>query len=187
MESVRTAIAVRIGVPRPSNITMNLSPAPIIFVVWAALIAVFDCRRRRIPNSLVVAGLAMALGCALVQSGPFGISAGQSAVGGLVGLAALLPFFALGVMGSADVKVFAVLGTWCGMRALPGLWIAASLAAGVHALWLVMSSGTPLAAIGRQAGPTFEVAGKRGAPYAAFMTLAALGWLAVQSFAGRVR
>lgn len=99
----------------------------------------------------------------------------------MVGLLALLPFFALGLMGAADVKVFAVLGAWCGMHALPGLWMAASLAAGVHALWLLITTRTRLAGFGRHAGATFEIGGKASTPYAAFLTVAAMLWLVLQT------
>ncbi|GGC30047.1 hypothetical protein GCM10011400_15890 [Paraburkholderia caffeinilytica] len=108
-------------------------------------------------------------------------------MGALVGLAALLPFFALGVMGAADVKVFAVLGAWCGMHALLGLWMAASLAAGVHALWLLITTRTRLAGLFRHDGVTFELAGKASTPYAACLTAAASAWLLLQGLSGGVR
>jgi len=158
-----------------------------LFIAWAAVVAACDYRSRRIPNSVVVAGLAAAFGCALVQCGPFGISLGQAAIGALIGLVALLPFFALGAMGAADVKVFAVLGVWCGMHALLGLWMAASLAAGVHALWLLITTRTRLAGLGRHGSPTFELAGKASTPYAACLTVAASAWLLLQGLVGGVR
>ena len=166
---------------------MNVSVGILLFIAWAAVVAICDCRRRRIPNSVVVAGLAAAFGCALVQCGAFGMSLGQAACGALIGLAALLPFFALGAMGAADVKVFAVLGAWCGMHALLGLWMAASLAAGVHALWLLITTRTRLAGLGRHGGPTFERAGKASTPYAACLTVAASAWLVLQGLAGGLR
>ena len=166
---------------------MNLPVVDILFVAWAAAIAICDCRTRRISNSLVVVGLAAAFVCALFQRSPFNISAGQAALGAVVGLVALLPFFALGAMGAADVKVFAALGAWCGMHTLLGLWVAASLAAGVHALWLLVTTRTRLATIGRHAGPTFEVGGKASTPYAACLTVAACAWLALQMSTGVLR
>lgn len=115
-----------------------------------------------------------------------------------MGLIALLPFFAMGVMGAADVKVFAVLGAWCGIHALPGLWIAASLAAGVHALWLLIRSRMahaghtariPFAGAGagRLTGATFEMSGKASTPYAACLTVAAIGWLVLHASGGAAR
>ncbi|WP_297356563.1 prepilin peptidase, partial [Paraburkholderia sp.] len=119
--------------------------------------------------------------------GPFNISLTQAALGALVGLCALMPFFALGVMGAADVKVFAVLGAWCGMHALLGLWIVASLLGGCHAVWLLISTRTRLAAIGRLGEPTFELGGKRATPYAACLTVPAIVWMGLQAFAASVK
>lgn len=167
---------------------MNVSVGILLFIAWAATVAISDCRRRRISNSVVVAGLAAAFGCAFLQYGPFGVSLTQAGIGALVGLAALLPFFALGVMGAADVKVFAVLGAWCGMHALLGLWMAASLAAGVHALWLLITTRTRLAGLVRNHHrATFELAGKSSTPYAACLTVAAGVWLVLQGLAGGAR
>lgn len=159
---------------------MILSVASILFIAWAAAVAICDCRSRRIPNSLVVAGLAAAFICALFQCGPFNIPTGQAVIGALVGMLALLPFFALGVMGAADVKVFAVLGAWCGVHMLLGLWIVASLAAGLHALWLLITTRTRLSVIGRPGTPTFAVAGKPSTPYGACLTVPACAWLLLQ-------
>ncbi|CAE6706228.1 A24 family peptidase [Paraburkholderia domus] len=166
---------------------MNVSVGTLLFIAWAAVVAISDCRSRRISNSIVVAGLAAAFGCAFLQCGPFGVSLTRAAIGTVIGLVALLPFFALGVMGAADVKVFAVLGAWCGMHALLGLWMAASFAAGVHALWLLITTRTRLAGLVRHHGATFELAGKTSTPYAACLTVAASAWLALQGLAGGLR
>ena len=166
---------------------MNVSVGILLFIAWAAVVAISDCRWRRISNSVVLAGLVAAFCCAFFQRAPFGISLTQSGIGALIGFAALLPFFALGMMGAADVKVFAVLGAWCGMHALLGLWMAASLAAGVHALWLLITTRTRLAGLIRQPGATFELAGKASTPYAACLTVAASGWLVLHGMAGSVR
>ncbi|ANB72333.1 A24 family peptidase [Paraburkholderia phytofirmans] len=166
---------------------MSVFVGILLFIAWAALVAISDCARRHISNSVVVAGLAAAFGCAFLQCGPFGVSATQASVGALIGLVVLLPFFALGVMGAADVKVFAVLGAWCGMHALLGLWMAASLAAGVHALWLLITTRTRLAGLVRSHGATFELAGKSSTPYGACLTVAASAWLVLQGLAGGLR
>ncbi len=172
---------------------MNNSAGIFLFLAWAVVVAISDCRARRISNSIVVAGLAAAFGCALFQCGPFDISLLHSGIGAAVGLAALLPFFALGVMGGADVKVFAVLGAWCGMQALLGLWVAASLAAGAHGLWLVIttyvsrSSRAQLGGPVRLTGATFELGGKTSTPYAACLTVAGIGWLVLNASGGAVR
>ncbi|HEV3104711.1 MAG TPA: prepilin peptidase [Trinickia sp.] len=144
----------------------------VLFVVWAAMIAIWDCRARRIPNALVFVGFTAALGCALAHANPFGVALPQSAKGAVLGLLALSPFFVLRVMGAADVKVFAVLGAWCGPSALLGLWVAASLAAGVHALALLIAARTPVA-LWRNGQPTFAVGKRRATPYAAMLAGAA--------------
>ncbi|MFM0740509.1 prepilin peptidase [Paraburkholderia xenovorans] len=155
-----------------------------LFIFWCGVVAICDCRSRRIPNSIVIAGLVTAFACAFVECGPFGISFARAGLGVLVGLLALMPFFALGVMGAADVKVFAVLGAWCGMNALLGLWMAASLAAGIHAAWLLITTRTRLSVFGHREGATFELAGKASTPYAACLTVAACGWLALHALPG---
>src|SRR5579863_6654992 len=108
-----------------------------IFISWALAVVLFDCQLRHIPNWLVIVGLAGA--CVLGASGysPFNIDLSDAALGLTAGLLALLPFYLIGLMGAADVKVFATLGAWCGIHALLALWIVASLAAGVHALYLL--------------------------------------------------
>ncbi|WJF91397.1 prepilin peptidase [Paraburkholderia bonniea] len=145
-----------------------------------------DCRSRRIPNALVIAGFAVAMTSTLLHLNPFGLAPGEALLGAAVGLVALLPFFVLRVMGAADVKVFAVLGAWCGMHPLLGLWVAASLAAGVHAMALLLAARPHVAWGGRRAAPTFALAGRRSTPYAACLTVPALAWLAVQFVTGVV-
>ncbi|MCC8391166.1 prepilin peptidase [Paraburkholderia sp. MMS20-SJTR3] len=170
---------------------MSVLLGTVLFIAWAAVVAISDCRARRIPNSIVIAGLAAAFGCALFAGNPFHTTFIQSATGAVVGLLVLLPFFAFGLMGAADVKVFAVLGAWCGMHALLGLWMAASLAAGVHALWLLIVTRTRLMSLGRagagaRVGATFELAGRAATPYGACLTVAATLWLVLQTAGGRM-
>lgn len=159
----------------------------ILFVAWTAAVAVSDLRHRRVNNAWVVAGLAAAFACAFTARAPFGVAPAQAALGALVGLAALLPFFALGMMGGADVKVFAVFGAWCGVHVLPGLWIVASVLAGLHCAALLVATlvttRTRLAMPGRSrtgAGfePTFEVRGRRATPYVTCLAIAAFAILA---------
>ncbi|RFU47983.1 prepilin peptidase [Paraburkholderia sp. DHOC27] len=166
---------------------MNVPVADFLLVAWAAAVALCDCRSRRIPNSLVVAGLVAAFAVAFLQRNPFDVSMGQAALGFAIGLVVLLPLFVLGVMGAADVKVFAVLGAWCGVHALFGLWVAASILGGMHAVWVLLSTRTRLASLGRQRGPTFAVGEKRATPYAACLTAAAVALLVLHGVAGSVR
>jgi prepilin peptidase CpaA len=180
-----------------------------LFISWALAVVLFDCRLRRIPNWLVIAGLAVA--CVLVASGhsPFHIDLSDAALGLTVGLLALLPFYLIGLMGAADVKVFATLGAWCGFHALLALWIVASIAAGIHALYLLASAvieGRDKSATssldsspnadGYLNGPhdltrtgavrpsryTFIVGGRRATPYAALLAVSAIESLTLHAF-----
>ena len=156
--------------------------ASVLFAVWSALVAWADCRDRRVANWLVAAGGVAAIACAAMRASPLGVSAMQAVFGLVVGLAVLLPFFLLGVMGAADVKVFAVLGAWCGAAALLGVWVAASMVAGVHALVLIVAArvkprDAPAWSPWRNGQPTFAFGARRASPYAAMLVGAAsLHW-----------
>jgi hypothetical protein len=93
-----------------------------LFFGWALAIVLFDCFQRRVPNALVFAGLLLACLLAALGCSPFHASIATALLGVAAGLFALLPFFMIGVMGGADVKVFAALGAWCGVQSLPQLW-----------------------------------------------------------------
>lgn len=172
---------------------MNPLVSSLVFAAWAAAVAVCDYRSRRVPNALVAVGLIAALTFALVHGSPFGMTPVRALAGAAVGLVALMPFFALGVMGAADVKVFAVLGAWCGVDALLGLWVAASLAAGVHAVVLLFTTRVAMrgstASSGSHAGPhagqqassDFVPRTPRGTPYAACLTVPAIAWLVLRA------
>ncbi|MCX4164437.1 MULTISPECIES: prepilin peptidase [Paraburkholderia] len=166
---------------------MNVPFSSLLFVAWTAAIALSDCRSRRVSNALVGAGLVAAFASAFLHHNPFGITPMQAAIGMAIGFVALLPFYALGMMGAADVKVFAVLGAWCGMHALLGLWVAASLIAGAHAVWLLIATRTRLASLVRSKALTFELVGKRSTPFVACLAVPAIAWLGLQVIAGGVR
>jgi prepilin peptidase CpaA len=180
-----------------------------LFIGWALAVVLFDCRSRRIPNWLVMAGLAVACVLAASRHSPFHIDLSDAALGLTVGLLALLPFYLIGLMGAADVKVFATLGAWCGFHALPALWIVASIAAGVHALYLLASAaieGRRKSVAGslesssnsdaylngphdvtgtgpeRPSRYTFIVGGRRATPYAALLAVSAIGSLTLHVF-----
>ncbi|MBU9359480.1 prepilin peptidase [Burkholderia multivorans] len=154
------------------------------FLAWAAFVAASDVRVRRVPNSLVLGGLALAFLSAFLNANPFGISPLSATIGMLIGLIALVPFFLLRVMGAADLKVFAVLGAWCGVHALLWLWIVASLAAGIHALVLMLVSRTPIRALWPQGQPVLMLGGHRATPYAACLVAPAAVWGVYLAVAG---
>jgi prepilin peptidase CpaA len=154
---------------------------------WAAAVAFGDCRARRVPNALVAIGLCAALAASLLHAGPLRMGFAQALAAGAVGFCALMPFYVLGLMGAGDVKVFAVLGAWCGLHALLALWIVATVAACVHALATLVA--LHLRGIAARSQEVRIVAGgvRRGSPFAAFLTLPVLAWLAWQFLTGSIR
>ncbi|WP_174903420.1 A24 family peptidase [Burkholderia pseudomultivorans] len=154
-----------------------------IFLVWTSFVGISDIRFRRIRNSLVVMGLIGAFVSEALHGNPFGTSITQALIGMSVGLICFSPFFVLRVMGAADVKVFAVLGAWCGAQVLLWFWVVASLAAGLHALWLMLLSRTSIVALCRRGTPAMTLGGRRATPYGAFLVLPAAVWLLHLMFA----
>lgn len=155
----------------------------LLFVAWTTTAALSDLRHRRVANAWIAVGLAAAFGCAFTVRAPFGVPPAQAALGALLGFASLLPFYALRVMGAADVKVFAVLGAWCGAHALAGLWVVATVMAGLHSLALLVATRTWPAAFGGGSA-TFELRGHRATPYVTCLSVAALGVLASRYLRG---
>lgn len=158
------------------------------FGAWALAVAVCDVRSRRVSNALVLAGFVAALVAAYARAGPLHIDIGAALLAAALGFVALLPFYLLRVMGAADVKVFAVLGAWCGKEALVALWLVASIAALVHVLALLIAARArrPRAGDGRRAR-VIAVGARRATPFATCLTAPALAWLVLQLVAGSVR
>jgi prepilin peptidase CpaA len=111
----------------------------------AALAAMCDVRTGRVPNVLTFGAMAGGLLFSAIHSGGWGLL--TSLLGCVIGLALFLPLFVLGGMGGGDVKLLAAVGAWLGpvgaLRA--ALW--ASLAGGVLAVIVGISSGYLSAAL----------------------------------------
>lgn len=132
---------------------MEHSFAPILLVFAALMIAAVACdlHSRRIPNGLVLAGMALGLlfqtvapsGGGLFVGGSAGgaIGFGQALLGAAVGLALLMPMYALRTLGAGDVKLLGMVGMWLG--AGPVAWAAlwTLLAGGALALVVALGSG----------------------------------------------
>jgi prepilin peptidase CpaA len=102
-------------------------------LIWAAYI---DGKQLRVPNWLtfpmVVSGLiysAWAGGWAGFQDGFFGM---------LVGLACLLPLYAVGGMGAGDVKLLAGVGAWMGVSATFYAFCVSTVVGAVMAVLMVL-------------------------------------------------
>jgi prepilin peptidase CpaA len=102
-----------------------------VFVAVLLSAASLDLRHRRIPNSVTVGGASAALVIgALVEGGlPTSAFAGM-----LVGLVVSFPFFAFGIVGAGDAKLFAAVGAFLGPAALLPAALYGGIAGGVLAV-----------------------------------------------------
>lgn len=125
--------------------------------------AVSDVRTRRIPNQLVLAGLAAAL---ILRAG-WGLGAVWYGVAGLLIAFALgFPLFLLRAMGGGDVKFMAACGAFVGLPLIGRAALYAALAGVVVAVWVIVQQRVPLVAWVRtkelmRAGLTFGRSGER--------------------------
>lgn len=110
---------------------------PTLFVVIAATVS--DLRTRRIPNWLVLPFLLAGMAVCGVTGGWPGL--GRSALGALLGAAALGIFYLAGGMGMGDVKLFAAIGAWVGPSQLVFAFVFMGLAGGLMALTLALRGG----------------------------------------------
>lgn len=109
-----------------TNTTALILSALLATAVW------FDVRQRRIPNLLIIIGLAVGLLSGALQGG--WAELGRHALGAVAGLAILLPFFVLRVLGAGDAKLMAVVGGFTGVFPLLFITLYTFIAGGILAL-----------------------------------------------------
>lgn len=161
------------------------------WILWLLAVAAFDFHQRRVPNWLSLAGAVAAIAVLMCNTQPFGIGWANAAGGAAVGFGVLLMLYATGLMGAGDVKFAGALGLWVGFAPLMPIWVGASLLAGVHAaLWLALDqwpvaprlaialSGLPRVGTAAATPALSRRARRRHIPYAAYLSLATLAWLA---------
>nr|WP_216621494.1 prepilin peptidase [Cupriavidus necator] len=141
-----------------------------------------DFAYRRVPN-LLLAIAVLALGLALIAGQAAEPSLAARLVGAGLGLAVTLPVYALGRMAAGDVKFLTVAGLFTGPQGLVVAWVVGSLLGLVHALLaLALARRTPAAdhALPSQDQPlpTARFSLARGIPYAAYLAVGVLAWLA---------
>lgn len=98
------------------------------FVFWGLTLIVFNITRNKIPNLLVIVGGLLAAFQVILNCSPFAISEFDALCGLVAASIAFIPLFATGLIGGADLKVFAVLGAWCGVHGIAIVWLAATCA-----------------------------------------------------------
>lgn len=125
---------------------------PVIIVTHALLVAllvpavVVDLRSRRIPNRLVLSGIALAFiahATALITgSVPLAGPAWWSPLTGLLGgFALLMPLYLLRATGAGDVKLMAMVGAFVGAQAVLDATLYTLLAGGLLALVFMLGRG----------------------------------------------
>jgi len=111
----------------------------------ASLAAIVDVRSRRIPNwltgSLVLGGLLFNVW----RGGIVGV--GLALAGAALGLAILLPFYAVRAIGAGDVKLLAGLGAVLGPQMLVSVAVYAALAGGVISAIMLARGGRLLSVV----------------------------------------
>ncbi len=115
---------------------MNAFQQQTIFVagalLCAAVSAVPDVRRRRIPNIVTAPAIFAGLALHAALGGWSGL--GNSALAGLIAGVIFLAFWLAGGLGAGDVKLMVAVGCFSGLSPLPLLLISILLAGAVFAL-----------------------------------------------------
>ncbi|MBI3469736.1 MAG: prepilin peptidase [Candidatus Solibacter usitatus] len=99
--------------------------------------AATDLRWRRIPNWLTLPALPVGL----TAQAMFGEGFWQGLLGALAGFAALFLVFAAGGGGAGDVKLFAVVGAFVGVRNLLPVFVLVAVAGGLAAVLVSLRAG----------------------------------------------
>lgn len=104
----------------------------LVTVIVAMIAAVIDIRRFRVPNALTFPLAILGLTFHAAVSGLGGLQ--YSVAGIVIGLAALLLFYVMGVMGAGDVKLLAAIGAWIGAANVVYVFCVAGIVTGIHSL-----------------------------------------------------
>lgn len=118
-------------------------------VLWAIVMAALykDLKERRIPNKLLLVGVALGFGLHLYNQGVTGLLFGLK--GFLVGLAIFFLPFAMGGLGAGDVKLLATIGLLKGTSFVVMAAIGTALVGGVLAVGLLLKQKRLLASLKR--------------------------------------
>ncbi|WP_075794093.1 A24 family peptidase [Massilia putida] len=108
-----------------------------LLLLMVGIAAVNDLATRRIPNRLLLAGLAGALLLHALSAEP-GVALLSACGGMLLGLAVFLPFYLVRGMAAGDVKMMAVIGFFTGPAEAFQIAVFTWCAGGVMALFLIL-------------------------------------------------
>jgi prepilin peptidase CpaA len=120
---------------------MGQIPKEAVWLVTFVLIeaAIIDGRSLRVPNWLTFHFVAGGLAFAFWRGGSDLLL--MSIVGAAVGLATLLPLYAIGGMGAGDVKLMAGLGAWIGPWLTLWAFFSSTIAGALIAAGMIVYSG----------------------------------------------
>ncbi len=116
-------------------------PQEVIWLVSVVMIeaAVIDGLQLRVPNWLTAHFVAGGLAYWAWSQGGVGFL--WSLEGAALGLALLLPLYAIGGMGAGDVKLLAGMGAWVGPALVLQAFVATAVVGGLMAAVMVVRSG----------------------------------------------
>ncbi|MBN3750196.1 peptidase A24 [Burkholderia sp. Se-20373] len=115
-------------------------PVPLCVTLLAVAAASTDIATRRIPNRLVLLGLAGALVAQCLLHGVVAGALGWLA-GAATGFGMLLPFYLLRGMAAGDVKLMLAIGAWVGAEMTFYIVLATFLAGGIGAIAFALLRG----------------------------------------------
>ena len=124
---------------------MAISDHQITFVFFAAILifaAFFDIRHRKIPNLLTFPAILVGLAFHFSTGGLQGLFFSFKGLG--LGFALLIPFYAGGGMGAADVKLMSAVGAFVGTLQVLKIFLLTAVSGGVYALVLMIARRTLL-------------------------------------------
>lgn len=118
----------------------EVSPSVIWFVsIVLVVAAVIDGIKLKVPNWLTFPMVIVGLGYWAWAGGTAGIL--FALAGAAVGLALLLPLYAIGGMGAGDVKLMAGVGAWVGVKLTLWAFVTSAVVGGLMAIVMVAWSG----------------------------------------------
>jgi prepilin peptidase CpaA len=126
--------------------TPAMTAGGVLFVAALVVASVSDVRSRRIPNGLVLIFALFGFAFSLVALPPL-VGLARAVTGLALGFALWIPFYALGMLGAGDVKLFAAASAWLAPTQVFGAALVSALAGGVLSIvGLMMAHGIGLTA-----------------------------------------
>ena len=116
-------------------------PQEVIWLVSIILIeaAIIDGLKLKVPNGLTFHLVLGGLAFSTWHAGFPGLI--SSLEGAVIGLALLIPLYAIGGMGAGDVKLLAGIGAWIGPMPTVGAFVTSAMVGAVIAVVMVVRSG----------------------------------------------